>query len=1161
MSARFTISPRIAGLALPLGAVLLLAAPTITAESPASELIPKFKRLVIDQNPPRQPWYKMVGDVTGDGNPEIIVAGRAGPIVMYSRPDWKKRVIAETGSEGGVRGSLADINGNGRLDMVMGGIVWLENPGPSGGDWKAHRIDRQRVHDVLVADLNGNGRLEVVARDQSAFGNTGNTVYIYHQESPNSWRREVLDAPHGEGIALADVDGDGRPDIVLGGVWFRNDSGAWRAHRFAAEWTHPHVKVEVGDINGNGRLDIVLTPAELKGQRYRISWFESPPGEKSRDWTEHVIVPEVEAVVHSLALGDFNKNGALDLAYAEMHQGDPPQEVVVMFNLDQGAKWEKLVIDTAGSHDIVAADLDGDGDLDIVGANHDGGHPVVIWENQLVSRPSALRGTLPLDWPEVQQAEMADRLMDGAHRFVDRKIEEAMARRERHWNRDISGETAAYESSIASNRKEFARLIGVVDERAPVRMERFGDDLNPALVAEHSVFWVYQVRWPVLDVTAGVSGEGLLVEPRDRPAGCVVWLPDADQTPEQALGLADGIAPASQAPRLMAEKGFMVVIPVLVNRQPLDPSTLNISDEAQRRLSRQDQTHREWLYRQSYHMGRHIIGYEVQKVLAAVEWLKQRGGPDAKVGVAGHGEGGLIAFYAAAVDPAVDAALVSGYFNSRELTWTEPLYRNVWSLLDRFGDAELSTLIAPRGLVIEHSATPEITGHKGESRTPELESVRKEFERIATFLPSGFQPRRLVHGANGAPIGPGSAEALEAFASMLGVADANFAEAVDGREPLSDGRREFDPAVRQLRQVREIQDHVQGLVRASTGARDRFYGHKAMPQLADSRWSTVVVHETHPPEAFIEASKFYRAYFHEEVQGRFEEELLPPNPRARLIYSNEQWAGYDVVLDVFPDLAAWGVLALPHDLEPGERRPVVVVQHGRNGLPENLIVKDHSAYRRVAAQLAERGFVVFVPHNLYRAEARYRPLNRKANTVKATLYSFLLHQHDQILRWLNTLEFVDGDRIAFYGNSFGGETALRVPPLLEGYALSICASYFNQWARKAAGADDHFSYLFTDEWETPVFNAGHTFDHAELAYLMVPRPFMVERGHHDHVAHDSWVAHEYARVRRLYSMLGLADRTTIEFFQGGHGMRLEGSLSFLHQHLNWPGPNQGGESK
>ena len=110
-----------------------------------------------------------------------------------------------------------------------------------------------------------------------------------------------------------------------------------------------------------------------------------------------------------------------------------------------------------------------------------------------------------------------------------------------------------------------------------------------------------------------------------------------------------------------------------------------------------DQTHREWIYRQAFHMGRHIIGYEVQKVLAAVDWFKRQSS-EARVGVAGYGEGGLIAFYAAALDTRIDAALVSGYFDSRQGVWSEPIYRNVWALLTQFGDAEVATLIAPRGL-------------------------------------------------------------------------------------------------------------------------------------------------------------------------------------------------------------------------------------------------------------------------------------------------------------------------------------------------------------------------------------------------------------------------------------------------------------------------------
>jgi hypothetical protein len=288
--------------------------------------------------------------------------------------------------------------------------------------------------------------------------------------------------------------------------------------------------------------------------------------------------------------------------------------------------------------------------------------------------------------------------------------------------------------------------------------------------------------------------------------------------------------------------------------------------------------------------------------------------------------------------------------------------------------------------------------------------------------------------------------------------------------------------------------------------------------------------------------------------GRFDDPLLPFNARTRKVAATAKWTAYDVVLDVWPEVIAWGVLVVPTDLRPGERRPVVVCQHGRNGLPRDTLDAGNPAYNNFAAALAERGFITFAPHNLYRGEDRYRWLSRKANTVKASLFSFIIAQHDQILRWLGTQPFVDASRIAFYGLSYGGETAVRVPTILEGYCLSICSGDFNQWTRKVASTDQPFTFMRTIEWEMPYWNLGHTFDYAEMAYLMVPRPFMVERGHQDRVGRDPWVSHEYAKVRWLYANLGLSDRTEIEYFPGGHSINGEGTFAFLHRHLNWPKP-------
>jgi hypothetical protein len=84
------------------------------------------------------------------------------------------------------------------------------------------------------------------------------------------------------------------------------------------------------------------------------------------------------------------------------------------------------------------------------------------------------------------------------------------------------------------------------------------------------------------------------------------------------------------------------------------------------------------------------------------------------------------------------------------------------------------------------------------------------------------------------------------------------------------------------------------------------------------------------------------------------------------------------------------------------------------------------------------------------------------------------------------------------------------------------------------------------------FDLGNTFNYAEMASLIAPRPFMVERGHHDGVAPDEWVAYEYAKVRRFYVGLGLGGRTEIEFFDGPHTIHGVGTFEFLHRHLNWP---------
>lgn len=245
------------------------------------------------------------------------------------------------------------------------------------------------------------------------------------------------------------------------------------------------------------------------------------------------------------------------------------------------------------------------------------------------------------------------------------------------------------------------------------------------------------------------------------------------------------------------------------------------------------------------------------------------------------------------------------------------------------------------------------------------------------------------------------------------------------------------------------------------------------------------------------------------------------------------------------------MLLVPKGMKPNERRPVVVTQHGRNGTPKDVCNpnEDTRAYHSYGAKLADEGFIVYAPQNLYIGEEKYRTAQRKAFALGMTIFAPMVRQHEQVIRWLRTLPFVRGDKIAFYGLSYGGKSAMLIPAVLDGYCLSICSGDFNEEVWKHTSIQDRFSFMFTLEHEHTEFDFGERFNYAEIAGLIAPRPFMVERGHRDGVAPDEWVAYEYAKVRRLYVNLGIENRTEIEFFNGVHEIRGKGTFKFLKKHL------------
>lgn len=741
---------------------------------------------------------------------------------------------------------------------------------------------------------------------------------------------------------------------------------------------------------------------------------------------------------------------------------------------------------------------------------------------------SPLEGTQTLSL----SGDISSILVEGVDRFLLDQTARSIDVRAAFWKRDFSS-PQAYEKSVQTNRERLAFILGVRDQRvADPSMQLLATVDQPALVGRGAGYEVHAVRWPAFGM---VHGEGLLLTPTGRaPLADLVAIPDAAQTPEQLCGLVDGVPLEYQFPRRLAESGCRVLIPTIIDRSRgphLGRSTLSA---------------RQFLYSSAFELGRHLIGYEIQKVLAAVDWYAQAGSDGEMprpTGVIGWGEGGLLALYAGALDPRIAAVGVSGYFEDRNRLWEEPIDRNVFGLLEQFGDAELATLIAPRALVIEAAAGPQLTmtyrdgGAPARLRTPALEVVVGEVDRARNLVQDlkPAAPIELVVSGDGS--GPfGCEAALTAFLQAV----------VPGSRLVSPGpppgqlRAQADAAGRQLRQLTEIDAHNQRLLLISPEVRREF-----MKNL-----------DTSSPDAYARSSAWYRDYFANEIIGHFDLPLLPPNTRSRKAYHNEKWTGYEVVMDVFPHVIAYGILILPHNLKPGEKRPVVVCQHGLEGRPQDIITGDSPFYHDFAAKLAERGFITFSPQNLYIFEDRFRTLQRKGNPLKKTLFSIIVPQHQQIVNWLKSLPNVDPERIGFYGLSYGGKSAMRIPPLIPDYALSICSADFNEWVGKnaaTAGTAGRYSYVWGGEYEIFEFDLGSTFNYAEMAALIAPRPFMVERGHFDGVAPDEMVSWEFAKVHFLYSArLGIGDRCRMETFVGPHTIHGKGTFEFLHKHLDWP---------
>lgn len=358
---------------------------TETGDQPEVEPELQFEHVAVDNQGPRSIWLKSTGDLDGDGRIDLLAGGHdLGGLVWYRNPSWAKATIAPEGVFS-TDAEVGDVDRDGDNDVValmQSEVVWFENP-----TWRLHAIGGKVLHDVELADLDADGDLDIVARNQSEFGGGGEVLHFYRQDTPTSWTYRSLSIAKGEGLLLADLDRDGDLDVIVNSSWYENAkdiiNGSWTEHRYTTSWTHRNVCIAAADIDRDGRVDIVLSPSELAGGTYRLSWFEAPADPRAGNWEEHVVKNSVETVLHFAGAADFDLDGTVDIVTAEMQQGADPDEITVYLNVKgDGLAWEPKVLATGGSHSMRMVDVDADGDMDLYGANWQE-NLVELWLNQI----------------------------------------------------------------------------------------------------------------------------------------------------------------------------------------------------------------------------------------------------------------------------------------------------------------------------------------------------------------------------------------------------------------------------------------------------------------------------------------------------------------------------------------------------------------------------------------------------------------------------------------------------------------------------------------------------------------------------------------------------------------------------------------------------------